>query len=170
MIKKVDTYQIKHQEILVFSSTDISQLEPQLYKMPAMTKDQWHSGRGWRGRGRGEGREKGGRGEAITPQYTTAGIQYIPVDSVLPPSSLVPKPPQHFATDKTRPSQTFPKSRKEGQVKGLGWKHILWNFNNRWIITGRLFNWPGHRSIVRFLLRVQNFLQWSKTWPRLLCS
>ena len=47
----------------MFSSTDISQPEPQLYKMPAMAKDQWHSGREWRGRGRGEGREKGGKRE-----------------------------------------------------------------------------------------------------------
>ena len=44
-----------------------------MYKMPAMAKDQWCSGRGWRGRGTGEegkggkrkgkGREKGGRRE-----------------------------------------------------------------------------------------------------------
>ena len=105
MIKKVDTYQRKHQQILVFSSTDISQPELQMYKIPAMAKDQWLSGRGWRGRGRGEegkggkrGREGEGRErEANTPLYTTAGIQYIPMDSVLPPSSLVPKPPQHSA-------------------------------------------------------------------------
>ena len=88
-------------------------------------------GRGEEGKGGKRGREGEGRErEAITPQYTTAGIQYISVDSVLPPSSLVPKPPQHFATDKTRPSQTFPKSRKEGCVKGLGWKYILWNVRN----------------------------------------
>ena len=56
---EVDTYQRKHQQLLVFSSTDISQQEPQMYKIPAMTKDQWCSGRG---RERGEGREKEGGG------------------------------------------------------------------------------------------------------------
>ena len=62
MIKKVDTYKIKHQQILVFSSTDISP-EPQLYKKWERMERKGKRGREGRGEGIGGKRGKEVRGE-----------------------------------------------------------------------------------------------------------